>query len=313
MRARAAPRSARAGHAPAGAAGRRPPVGERLALVVEQLEVGDEAERVGHRDDAGLDRDPVPGHARRLVLARLAPQRLAGARLLFVAESQHARAQVRADASAARGWPATIGGAMHKRSRRGSWLLSSRWRHSLSCRCASVARPRGFAICQSCQGDGEQIHAGTTRCSEGAEPHAATAVSRPFSRAATATSSRTRSSASRSDSASRPCRRRSSSITCSARPSSSPSTTRRARTASSFQNRENWRRDPVMQHCKRHSMPIIWDQGTYAAQGLGDMWEEQARFGYRHRHRDGAAPARGPALLPRRRSRPAAAGGPRTS
>lgn len=49
-----------------------------------------------------------------------------------------------------------------------------------------------------------------------------------------------------------------------------------------FQNRENWRRDPVMQHCKRHSMPIIWDQDTYAAQGLGEKWEEQARFGYRH-------------------------------
>ncbi|HEX2540101.1 MAG TPA: autoinducer binding domain-containing protein [Caldimonas sp.] len=49
-----------------------------------------------------------------------------------------------------------------------------------------------------------------------------------------------------------------------------------------FQNRENWRRDPVMQHCKRHSMPIIWDQGTYLSQGLGDKWEEQARFGYRH-------------------------------
>ncbi len=49
-----------------------------------------------------------------------------------------------------------------------------------------------------------------------------------------------------------------------------------------FQNRENWRRDPVMQHCKRFSMPIIWDQDTYAAQGLGEKWEEQARFGYRH-------------------------------
>jgi DNA-binding CsgD family transcriptional regulator len=49
-----------------------------------------------------------------------------------------------------------------------------------------------------------------------------------------------------------------------------------------FQNRENWRRDPVMQHCKRFSMPIIWDQETYATQGLGEKWEEQARFGYRH-------------------------------
>jgi DNA-binding CsgD family transcriptional regulator len=50
----------------------------------------------------------------------------------------------------------------------------------------------------------------------------------------------------------------------------------------SFQNRENWRRDPVMQHCKRQSMPIIWDQGTYAERGLGEMWEYQARFGYRN-------------------------------
>jgi alpha-D-ribose 1-methylphosphonate 5-triphosphate diphosphatase PhnM len=42
-----------------------------------------------------------------------------------------------------------------------------------------------------------------------------------------------------------------------------------------FQNRENWRRDPVAQHCKRQSMPIIWDQSTYAERGLGDMWEYQ--------------------------------------
>lgn len=47
-----------------------------------------------------------------------------------------------------------------------------------------------------------------------------------------------------------------------------------------FANRSNWRRDPVMQHCKRQSMPIIWNQGTYVSEGLGDMWEEQARHGY---------------------------------
>ena len=41
------------------------------------------------------------------------------------------------------------------------------------------------------------------------------------------------------------------------------------------------RRDPVMQHCRRHSLPIIWDQATYLSQGLGELWEEQARFGYR--------------------------------
>lgn len=40
------------------------------------------------------------------------------------------------------------------------------------------------------------------------------------------------------------------------------------------------RRDPVLQHCRRHSVPIIWNQATYTEQGLGDLWEEQARFGY---------------------------------
>jgi len=38
--------------------------------------------------------------------------------------------------------------------------------------------------------------------------------------------------------------------------------------------------DPVMQHCKRQSLPIIWDQATYTSHGQGDLWEEQARFGY---------------------------------
>jgi DNA-binding CsgD family transcriptional regulator len=40
------------------------------------------------------------------------------------------------------------------------------------------------------------------------------------------------------------------------------------------------RRDPVMQYLKRHSMPIIWDQNTYVTQGVGDLWEEQAPYGY---------------------------------
>ncbi len=48
-----------------------------------------------------------------------------------------------------------------------------------------------------------------------------------------------------------------------------------------FANTEKGRRDPVMQHCKRNSMPIIWDQNTYAKEGLGHVWEEQARFGIR--------------------------------
>src|SRR3954452_9419681 len=46
-----------------------------------------------------------------------------------------------------------------------------------------------------------------------------------------------------------------------------------------FRNRQSGRSDPVMQHCKRQSVPIIWDQTTYVIRGLGDKWEEQARFG----------------------------------
>jgi len=49
-----------------------------------------------------------------------------------------------------------------------------------------------------------------------------------------------------------------------------------------YRNRENGKRDPVMQHCKRQSVPIIWTQETYVRQGLGEKWEEQARFGYRN-------------------------------
>jgi DNA-binding CsgD family transcriptional regulator len=51
--------------------------------------------------------------------------------------------------------------------------------------------------------------------------------------------------------------------------------------AETFHDMAGGRRDPVMQHCKRHSVPIVWDQRTYVDQGLGELWEEQARFGYR--------------------------------
>jgi DNA-binding CsgD family transcriptional regulator len=49
-----------------------------------------------------------------------------------------------------------------------------------------------------------------------------------------------------------------------------------------FKDHGNMRRDPVMQHCRRYSMPIIWDQDTYSREGQGEKWEEQARFGFRH-------------------------------
>jgi DNA-binding CsgD family transcriptional regulator len=41
------------------------------------------------------------------------------------------------------------------------------------------------------------------------------------------------------------------------------------------------KRDPVLQHCRRQTVPIIWNQSTYVTHGVGDLWEQQAQFGYR--------------------------------
>jgi DNA-binding CsgD family transcriptional regulator len=43
-----------------------------------------------------------------------------------------------------------------------------------------------------------------------------------------------------------------------------------------------WRRDPISQHCKRQTMPIIWGQSTFLAADAIDLWESQAPFGYRN-------------------------------
>jgi DNA-binding CsgD family transcriptional regulator len=40
------------------------------------------------------------------------------------------------------------------------------------------------------------------------------------------------------------------------------------------------RRDPVLQHLKRQSVPLVWTQRTYVESGVGHLWEEQAAFGY---------------------------------
>jgi DNA-binding CsgD family transcriptional regulator len=40
--------------------------------------------------------------------------------------------------------------------------------------------------------------------------------------------------------------------------------------------------DPVAQHCKRQSVPIIWNQDTYLQRDAIERWEHQARFGYRN-------------------------------
>lgn len=40
------------------------------------------------------------------------------------------------------------------------------------------------------------------------------------------------------------------------------------------------KRDPVSQHCKRNTVPIIWGQQTYLNTNAIDLWERQAQFGY---------------------------------
>jgi len=50
--------------------------------------------------------------------------------------------------------------------------------------------------------------------------------------------------------------------------------------ANTFRDSVLMRRDPVMQHCRKQSVPIIWDQQTYTGQGVGELWEEQAQYGY---------------------------------
>lgn len=51
--------------------------------------------------------------------------------------------------------------------------------------------------------------------------------------------------------------------------------------AEAINDTPSMRRDPVMQHCRQSTVPIIWDQSTYVENGAGELWEEQAQFGYR--------------------------------
>src|ERR1700761_285908 len=48
-----------------------------------------------------------------------------------------------------------------------------------------------------------------------------------------------------------------------------------------FEDPNGAKLDPVMQHCKRSSSPIVWEQRTYASAGQMDFWDHQAAFGYR--------------------------------
>lgn len=48
-----------------------------------------------------------------------------------------------------------------------------------------------------------------------------------------------------------------------------------------FESTEMARRNPVSQHLKRSSLPLIWTRETYEAVGAGSTWEHQAAFGYK--------------------------------
>ncbi|KQV46211.1 hypothetical protein ASC95_26770 [Pelomonas sp. Root1217] len=39
-------------------------------------------------------------------------------------------------------------------------------------------------------------------------------------------------------------------------------------------------RDPVVGHLMTHTVPVVYDQATYVAAGVGELWEMQAPFGY---------------------------------
>ena len=50
----------------------------------------------------------------------------------------------------------------------------------------------------------------------------------------------------------------------------------------SYQDLSATKRDPVSQHCKRNTVPIIWGQQTYLDNDAIELWEHQAHFGYRN-------------------------------
>jgi DNA-binding CsgD family transcriptional regulator len=47
-----------------------------------------------------------------------------------------------------------------------------------------------------------------------------------------------------------------------------------------FNDKGRAHRCPVMQHCKHHSSPIVWDRVTFEKAGETAQWETQAQHGY---------------------------------
>ena len=48
-----------------------------------------------------------------------------------------------------------------------------------------------------------------------------------------------------------------------------------------FENLDSGRIDPVSQHCKRSTKPIVWDRNDYSTPEQQELWQRQAEFGYR--------------------------------
>lgn len=48
-----------------------------------------------------------------------------------------------------------------------------------------------------------------------------------------------------------------------------------------YKEPENGKKDPVMQHAKRNSLPLAWSRDYYASHGMDALWRHQAEYGYR--------------------------------
>lgn len=51
--------------------------------------------------------------------------------------------------------------------------------------------------------------------------------------------------------------------------------------ADAAKNVEDSKRDPVLRRLKKMSVPFIYNQGLYVEEEAGDLWEQQAAYGYK--------------------------------
>lgn len=51
--------------------------------------------------------------------------------------------------------------------------------------------------------------------------------------------------------------------------------------ANAAKSLEDSKRDPVMKRLKKLSVPFVYNQSLYVSEGAGDLWEQQAQYGYK--------------------------------